>query len=127
MVVEAAALRARSQIDGEGILDGCLSAIDAEILAAELDRLARQIAAGPVPAVDCDIDHKRPAARGGPTSQFNGRAGCHGHNRIPELRDDPTEMPERDLHDLDVLRAGLRWAYLHHRVDDDSDDDSDEE
>jgi hypothetical protein len=227
----------RSGIDGEGILDGRLSAIDAEIVAAELDRLAREIAAEdkakgvkrtpaqrraaalvrmaarslsstgvsprplfqaivgdttttrlcqlasgtvvrpedlvpyidtavmesflfdgatviaktkqrtftgalrraiqvrdkrcghksncPVPAVDCDIDHKRPFSEGGPTSQFNGRCGCHGHNRIPELRDDPVESPERELHFLDVLRARLRWQLL--RDQRDQDDNSAEE
>jgi hypothetical protein len=227
----------RSEIDGEGIVDGRLSAIDAEIVAAELDRLAREIAAEdkkngvkrtpaqrraaalvrmaarslsstgvsprplfqaivgdqtttrlcqlasgivvhptdlvpyidtavmesflfdgatviaktkqrtftgalrraiqvrdkrcghtsncPVPAADCDLDHKRPFSQGGPTSQFNGRCGCHGHNRVEELRDDPIEAPERTLHYLDILRTRLRWQYLRDHPAEDDDEDSD--
>jgi hypothetical protein len=211
----------RSEIDGEGILDGRLSPIDAEIVAAELDRLAREIAAEdkkngvkrtpaqrraaalvrmaarslsstgvsprplfqvivgdqtatrlcqlgsgivvhpndlvpyidtavmesflfdgatviaktkqrtftgalrraiqvrdrrcghksncPVPAPKCDIDHKRAHSKGGPTSQFNGRCGCHGHNRIEELRDDPVPAPERDLDEKDIVIVRIKW------------------
>jgi len=211
----------RSEIDGEGILDGRLSAIDAEIVAAELDRLAREIAAEdkkngvkrtpaqrraaalvrmaarslsstgvsprplfqaivgdqtttrlcqlgsgivvhpndlvpyidtavmesflfdgatviaktkqrtftgalrraiqvrdrrcrhtsncPIPATEGDIDHIRPHSKGGPTSQFNGRAGCRGHNRIEALRDHPVESPERDLDEKDIVVVRIKW------------------
>ena len=36
-----------------------------------------------VPADQCDIDHIVPHAANGPTSQFNGKAECHPHNREP--------------------------------------------
>jgi len=34
-----------------------------------------------VPAADCDIDHVKPWAAGGPTTQANGRPACGFHNR----------------------------------------------
>ncbi|MEI8240398.1 MAG: hypothetical protein WCI22_13375, partial [Actinomycetota bacterium] len=33
------------------------------------------------PAQDADVDHFRPASKGGSTSQVNGRVKCHPHNR----------------------------------------------
>jgi hypothetical protein len=65
-----------------------------------------------VPASECDVDHRTPAARGGPTSQFNGGAECKGHNRIPHLHDDPVEQPERRVDRLDAIRCRLRWQLL---------------
>ena len=47
----------------------------------------------PTPAVDADIDHRTPAARGGPTSQFNGAVECIPHNRHPELHGHPEPRP----------------------------------
>jgi hypothetical protein len=32
----------------------------------------------------CQIDHVRPAARGGPSNQLNGLPACHRHNRLRE-------------------------------------------
>jgi hypothetical protein len=81
------------------------------------DRRCQYASGCPVPAVDCDVDHTRPYGRGGPTSQFNGRAGCRAHNRFPDLRDDPIESPERDLSDMDVLRTLIRWRVHHHYPD----------
>jgi hypothetical protein len=67
----------------------------------------------PTPAAACDIDHRTPAARGGPTSQFNGRPECPPHNRIPDLHDHEVEsLPPRDITYLDLLRCRLRWAHL---------------
>ncbi len=43
---------------------------------------------------------------------------------FPELRDDPTESPERELHYLDILRARIRWQVLHDDTDDDGEWDS---
>jgi len=34
-----------------------------------------------VPAADCDIDHVKPWAAGGLTTQANGRPACGFHNR----------------------------------------------
>jgi hypothetical protein len=59
------------------------------------------------------VDHRTPAARGGPTSQFNGGAQCKGHNRIPHLHDDPVEQPERRVDRLDAIRCRLRWQAMH--------------
>lgn len=39
-----------------------------------------------IAAANCDIDHIRPYAKGGRTSQENGRALCSTHNRNPVLR-----------------------------------------
>jgi len=67
----------------------------------------------PTPAAECDIDHRTPAARGGPTSQFNGQPECIPHNRLPHLHDHHTTgRPERDITWLDGLRARLRWMHL---------------
>ena len=46
------------------------------------DRRCQHASGCPTPAIDCDIDHRRPAARGGPTSQFNGHTECIPHNRL---------------------------------------------
>jgi hypothetical protein len=78
------------------------------------DRRCRHESQCPVPGRECDIDHIRPAAKGGRTTQSNGRCGCHGHNRIPKFRDHPVERPERHPTRLDELRARLRWQALEH-------------
>jgi hypothetical protein len=66
---------------------------------------------------DCDVDHYQPASRGGPTSQFNGRAECHPHNRLPHLHDHPANddplIPERPIRYIDALRCRIRWQALH--------------
>ena len=77
------------------------------------DRRCQHEAGCSTPASECDVDHRTPAARGGPTSQFNGGVECKGHNRIPHLHDDPVELPERPIDRLDALRCRLRWQALH--------------
>jgi hypothetical protein len=77
------------------------------------DRRCQHPSGCPTPAVDADIDHRRPAARGGPTSQFNGRVECTPHNRHAHLRDQVDELPERRVHILDAIRCRLRWQLLH--------------
>jgi hypothetical protein len=63
-----------------------------------------------VPAERCDIDHIVPRARGGITSQSDGRAECIPHNRDPDKHDhDAVPMPERTVDRLDELRARIRW------------------
>ncbi len=37
-----------------------------------------------VPVTECQIDHQRPAARGGRTEQSNGAPACQKHNRLKE-------------------------------------------
>jgi hypothetical protein len=63
----------------------------------------------PTPAVEADIDHRTPAARGGPTSQFNGAVECIPHNRQPELHGHPEPRPEQTITLLDALRCRMRW------------------
>jgi Domain of unknown function (DUF222) len=63
----------------------------------------------PEPAEYCDVDHRTPAARGGPTTQFNGRALCAGHNRIPELHEDASPLPESLVDARSVVLCRLRW------------------
>ncbi len=77
------------------------------------DRRCQHVSGCPTPAADCDIDHRRPAARGGPTSQFNGHVECVPHNRIADLHDAPVEAPEREITRLDELRCRIRWRVLH--------------
>ena len=84
------------------------------------DRRCRHRSVCPEPAVRCDVDHRTPAARGGPTSQFNGAAECMSHNRHPDLHGHPEPMPECDLTILDVMRAKARWAALRHLDVDDA-------
>jgi hypothetical protein len=76
------------------------------------DRRCQHSSVCPAPAADGDIDHRTPAARGGPTSQFNARCLCTTHNRHEHLRDESSPMPERHLTVLDELRCRLRWRYL---------------
>ncbi len=37
-----------------------------------------------VASTQCEIDHRRPWAQGGPTTQHNGAPACHKHNRLKE-------------------------------------------
>jgi hypothetical protein len=76
------------------------------------DRRCQHTSGCTTPAADCDIDHRKPAAWGGPTSQFNGRAGCVPHNRLGHLRDEVEPMPERAVDTLDAIRCRLRWHEL---------------
>ncbi|MEN9643795.1 MAG: hypothetical protein RL238_464 [Actinomycetota bacterium] len=76
------------------------------------DRRCTHPSVCPTPAVRGDVDHRTPAARGGPTSQFNGRAFCPPHNRDPELRDETEALPERRIDILDAIRCRLRWAFI---------------
>ncbi|MEI8237902.1 MAG: hypothetical protein WCI22_00645 [Actinomycetota bacterium] len=78
----------------------------------ERDRRCQHESGCPAPASECDVDHRTPAARGGPTSQFNGRLECLPDNRIEHLHDDSHGKPERELSYLDALRCRLRWQYL---------------
>ncbi len=74
------------------------------------DRRCRHRSDCDVPVDDCDIDHIVPHAKGGPTSQFNGRLECKPHNRLAHLHDhDSMPMPERELTVLDEIRAQVRW------------------
>ena len=88
------------------------------------DRRCRHESQCPVPGRECDIDHIRLAAKGGRTTQTNGRCGCRGHNRIPAFRDHPVERPERHPTRLDELRARIRWEVI---ADPWGDDPPDEE
>jgi hypothetical protein len=76
------------------------------------DRRCQHRSVCPNPAVDGDVDHRRPAARAGPTSQWNGRMQCWSHNRNPALHDDSEPQPERDLTILDEIRCRIRWHHL---------------
>jgi hypothetical protein len=77
-----------------------------------------------VPAEDCDVDHVVPYARGGPTSQFNGRPLCRPQNRDARKRDrdDTGPLPARDVDRLDELRARIRWRIRNHPIDDELDE-----
>jgi hypothetical protein len=65
------------------------------------------------PAQDADIDHYRPASRGGSTTQTNGKVKCHPHNRIAHLcdqaDDDVPDPPDIVIGPLDPLLARIRW------------------
>jgi len=79
-----------------------------------------------VPADHCDIDHIDPHANGGPTSQFNGKAECHPHNRNPDRHDHGgTPRPTRPIDKLDEIRCRLRWQLLREQPDNEPDDNAD--
>lgn len=80
------------------------------------DRRCQHRSGCDTPAIHGDVDHRRPAARGGPTSQFNGRAECVPHNRLPHLHDHDHERPDREITVLDAIRCRLRWS-VHAEVD----------
>lgn len=46
----------------------------------------------------CQIDHTRPAARGGPTTQVNGVPACVRHNLIKEAGYTVTRLPDGSFH-----------------------------
>ncbi len=76
------------------------------------DRRCQHKSVCPTPASECDVDHRTPAARGGPTSEINGRMECRTHNRHPDLHGHPEPLGEREVTILDVMRATARWAAL---------------
>ena len=76
------------------------------------DRRCQHSSVCPAPAIESDVDHRTPAARGGPTSQFNGAVECVPHNRLAHLHDHPRPQPERQVSVLDEIRCRLRWRLL---------------
>jgi hypothetical protein len=84
------------------------------------DRHCQHTSGCDVPADDCDIDHVVPHAADGPTSQFNGKAECHPHNRNPDRHDHGgVPRPSRPVDRLDEIRCRLRWKFLREESDDD--------
>jgi hypothetical protein len=80
-----------------------------------------------VPADQCDIDHIVPHAADGPTSQFNGKAECHPHNRNPDRHDHGgVPRPTRPIDRLDEIRCRLRWQMLREDPNGDADGDGDQ-
>lgn len=45
------------------------------------------------PASRCEVDHHQPVSKGGPTTGWNGRGACDGHNRAKSNKD-PSELEE---------------------------------
>jgi hypothetical protein len=83
------------------------------------DRHCQHPAGCDVPVDRCDVDHIVPHARGGETSQFNGRLECTAHNRHADLHDhDAIPRPTRPITRLDELRARIRWRILHDHPED---------
>lgn len=81
-----------------------------------------------IPADRCDIDHIVPHARGGPTSQFNGRLECGPHNRNARLHDHGAiPRRERTIDRLDELRVRIRWRCRNDLVDSDDSSDRDDD
>ena len=79
-----------------------------------------------VPADRCDIDHIVPHAADGPTSQFNGKAECHPHNRNPDRHDHGgIPRPTRSIDRLDEIRCRLRWQMLREDPDGEANADAD--
>lgn len=76
------------------------------------DRRCQHPSVCDTPASRCDIDHILPAAHGGATAVWNGRALCPAHNRHPDVRDRPPPPTPYEPHLLDGLRARLRWHAL---------------
>ena len=65
-----------------------------------------------------------PHAADGPTSQFNGKAECHPHNRNPDRHDHGgVPRPTRPIDRLDEIRCRLRWQMMREDPDGDADDD----
>ncbi|MBI4936285.1 MAG: DUF222 domain-containing protein [Actinobacteria bacterium] len=77
------------------------------------DRRCQHQSVCPTPAVHGDVDHRTPAARGGATSQFNGRSLCTPHNRREDLRDHSDPLPEQRVDFLEAARCRARWTVLH--------------
>jgi 5-methylcytosine-specific restriction endonuclease McrA len=83
------------------------------------DRHCQHPAGCDVPVDRCDVDHIVPHARGGETSQFNGRLECTAHNRHADLHDhDAVGLPARPITQLDRIRARIRWRILHDHPED---------
>jgi hypothetical protein len=77
-----------------------------------------------VPADHCDVDHIVPYAADGPTSQFNGKAECHPHNRNPDRHDHGgVPRPARPIDRLDEIRCRLRWRFIREEPDDEDSSD----
>ena len=75
------------------------------------DRRCRHPSQCDVPADRCQIDHIVPASRGGPTSQFNGRAECDPHNMHPHLHDhDAQPYPERPVTREHQVWVRVAWG-----------------
>jgi hypothetical protein len=74
------------------------------------DRRCQHDSVCDVPAIDADVDHRMPASRGGPTSQFNGGVECVPHNRLSLGGTKPPPLPEQPIDMLDVFRARIRWT-----------------
>ncbi len=92
------------------------------------DRHCQHTSGCDVPADECDIDHIDPHANGGPTSQFNGKAECHPHNRDPDRHDHGgVPRPARPNDRLDQIRCRHRWQLLREQPDDEPDDPPDRE
>jgi len=45
------------------------------------------------PASHCQVDHYQPVSKGGPTTGWNGRGACDGHNHAKSNKD-PTELED---------------------------------
>ena len=81
------------------------------------DRRCQHDSGCPVPATDLvsDVDHIRPWAAGGVTSDVNGEVECTAHNRLPHLHG-PAKQPKypagpytSDDGGLLQIRQRLRW------------------
>ena len=86
------------------------------------DRRCQHRSGCTTPASESDVDHRWPAARGGTTSQSNGRVECVPHNRLAHLHDDldePPEERERQFGYLDELRCRLRRGAMDEPYDED--------
>jgi hypothetical protein len=69
-------------------------------------------------AQDADVDHYRPASKGGSTTQTNGKVKCLPHNRIAHLCDqaggDDPDPADIVIHPLEPLRCRIRWRVFNH-------------
>lgn len=78
------------------------------------DRRCQHRAECDTSAEDCHIDHIVPWSRGGPTSQFNGRAICEPQNVLPHLQDQHAPpLPEQQVNESIALVEQLRWRLQH--------------
>ncbi|HUA94684.1 MAG TPA: DUF222 domain-containing protein [Acidimicrobiales bacterium] len=62
-----------------------------------------------IPAERCQVDHIVPAARGGPTTQDNGRMLCPFHNRLRNKPPPPKEDRRAPPDDDDVIYEDVEW------------------
>jgi hypothetical protein len=78
------------------------------------DRRCQHRAGCDTPSEDCHVDHIVPWSRGGPTSQFNGRAICEPQNVLPHLQDQHAPpLPEQQVNESIALVEQLRWRLQH--------------